>query len=69
MIGIAVLIGIANPIPSTDVSAYFDEFMPMTAPVESTSAPPLFPGLIAASVWRSFMLVSSLDTSLSFALI
>ena len=25
--------------------------MPITAPLESTSAPPEFPGLIAASVW------------------
>ena len=64
-----MFIGIANPIPSTDVSAYLDELIPITAPDESTSAPPLFPGLIAASVWRSFIVLSSPDTSLSFALI
>ena len=49
MIGLAMLIGIAKPIPwAFEATAVL---MPMTAPVASTSGPPLLPGLIAASVW------------------
>ncbi len=35
----------------------------MTAPVESTSGPPEFPGLIAASVCRALMKELSLEES------
>ena len=49
MRSLAALIGIAKPIPwalpATAVST------PTTAPVASSSGPPLLPGLIAASVW------------------
>ena len=31
-------------------------FMPMSRPDESRSAPPLLPGLIAASVWITFVI-------------
>ena len=47
-IGRAMSIGIANPIPAPSVEMAV--LMPITAPLESTSAPPEFPGLIAASV-------------------
>ena len=39
----------AKPIPSADV--IFTLFTPITSPVERIKGPPLFPGLIEASVW------------------
>ena len=52
-IGFAILLGIANPIPSTSVAPIFTVLIPMTLPEDETSAPPLFPGFIAASVCKS----------------
>ena len=52
-IGFALEIGMAYPIPSTALSAYFAELMPISSPFIFKSAPPLLPGLIAASVWIS----------------
>ena len=51
----AWLIGIAKPSPIEPAwlvkpSVAIAEFTPTTAPVASTSGPPEFPGLIAASV-------------------
>ena len=45
----ASLIGIAKPTPWALVAIAV--LIPMTAPVPSSSGPPLLPGLIAASVW------------------
>jgi hypothetical protein len=55
----ASLIGIENPRPidplvPPDESVAIAELTPMIRPCESTSAPPEFPGLIAASVWIAF---------------
>ena len=50
IIGAARLIGIAYPIPSMEVSASFAELIPISSPFIFNKAPPLFPGLIAASV-------------------
>ena len=49
MIGRAMSIGIAKPMPVESRSTAV--LMPMTAPAASSSGPPLLPGLIAASVW------------------
>src|SRR3954451_2962257 len=50
-----VLLAIAKPIPEaappSSGSVAASVGMPMTAPSESTSAPPLLPGLIGALVW------------------
>jgi|TARA_B110000977_G_scaffold10719_2_gene13979 hypothetical protein len=43
--------GIANPTPALDpVLVKIAVFMPTSRPLISSNAPPLFPGLIAASV-------------------
>ena len=51
----ARLEGIANPIPCACAPlcglAAARVGMPITSPAEFTSAPPLLPGLMAASVW------------------
>ena len=58
MIGRAMLIGMAKPIPSAVWATAV--LMPMTLPAESSSAPPELPGLMAASVWiRLRMIVPS----------
>ena len=44
--------GIAKPMPLESVATAV--LMPTTAPEASTSGPPEFPGLIAASVWMRF---------------
>jgi hypothetical protein len=44
-----MLIGIEKPIPVE--SRAIAVLIPITAPVASSSGPPLLPGLIAASVW------------------
>ena len=49
MIGLAMSIGIAKPMPVE--SRAIAVLMPITAPAASSSGPPLLPGLIAASVW------------------
>ena len=49
MIGRAMLIGIAKPMPLA--FAAIAVLIPMTLPPASRSGPPLLPGLIAASVW------------------
>src|SRR2546427_772755 len=49
MIGRAMSIGIAKPIPFEFASMAV--LMPTTWPAASRSGPPLLPGLIAASVW------------------
>ena len=54
MIGLAMSIGIANPMPAESVATAV--LMPTTAPVASTSGPPELPGLIAASVWIRFVI-------------
>ena len=54
----AVLIGIAYPIPSTDVSEYFTVFIPITSPLPFSKAPPLLPGLMAALVWSNVIVLS-----------
>ena len=56
MIGLAMFTGIANPRPSAPVAIAV--LMPMTFPPASRSAPPLLPGLIAASVWMRFRMTS-----------
>ena len=49
MIGLAMLMGMAKPMPwALPATAVLT---PITAPDESTSAPPELPGLMAASVW------------------
>ena len=48
--GFAILIGIANPIPSTSCCAILLELIPIISPFWLNNAPPLLPGLIAASV-------------------
>ena len=59
----------ANPMPSTSSDANLAELMAITSPLLFTKAPPLFPGLIAASVWISFTDgLSSPLISRSFAL-
>ena len=58
IIGFATDIGIAYPIPSTSVEEYFTELIPITSPFSFKSAPPLFPGFIAASVWMRLLLVT-----------
>ena len=55
-IGRAALIGMAKPRPSTPSLEILALLMPMTLPSASTRAPPELPGLMAASVWMSFML-------------
>ena len=49
MIGRAMSIGIAKPMPLE--SAAMAVLMPTTLPPASSSGPPELPGLIAASVW------------------
>jgi len=48
--GGALLIGIANPIPSTPLITNLALLIPIISPRLLTNAPPLLPGLIAASV-------------------
>lgn len=54
IISTASSLGIAKPRPSTDAplseDPIFTVLIPITCPCELTKAPPLFPGLIAASV-------------------
>ena len=57
-IGMTSSIGIAKPTPMLPLSppalwpaVAIEALMPTTLPFRSTSAPPLLPGLIAASVW------------------
>src|SRR6478735_5521857 len=58
-IGITSSMGIAKPrpidpaSPSVELAVRIEELMPTTLPFMSTSAPPLLPGLIAASVWMA----------------
>ncbi len=47
--GLAMSIGIANPIPWAPPATAV--LMPITRPAVSSSGPPLLPGLIAVSVW------------------
>mmetsp|Transcript_131587 Transcript_131587/g.227945 ORF Transcript_131587/g.227945 Transcript_131587/m.227945 type:complete len:208 (-) Transcript_131587:367-990(-) len=47
-----VSMGIAKPMPALDCEALIIcELMPTTSPSEFSKGPPLFPGLMAASVW------------------
>src|SRR5699024_8003403 len=48
-----VLLGMASPIPSAACCASFIELIPLTFPFFSTNAPPLLPGLMAASVCKT----------------
>jgi hypothetical protein len=48
MIGRAMLIGMAKPMPLAFAATAV--LMPMTLPPESRSGPPLLPGLMAVSV-------------------
>ena len=63
--------GIAYPIPSTVLSAYLAELIPISSPFIFRSAPPLLPGLMAASVWISpeLLVPSSVEIVLFSALI
>ena len=54
MIGLAMLIGIAKPIPSAVWATAV--LMPTTSPCASRRAPPELPGLIAASVWMRLLI-------------
>ena len=54
--GAAWSIATANASPWADRGATPMELTPITRPARSTSGPPLFPGLIAASVWISVTL-------------
>ena len=56
MIGRAMSIGIAKPIPFESVATAV--LIPMTSPTASSSGPPLLPGLIAASVWMRLLSAS-----------
>ena len=58
MSGWAMLIGIEKPMPVE--SRAIAVLMPMTAPVASSSGPPLLPGLIAASVWMRLWRLAAL---------
>ena len=49
MMGLAMLMGMAKPMPCAPPATAV--LMPMTSPFASTSAPPELPGLMAASVW------------------
>ena len=62
------LIGIAYPIPSTLSPTSFEELMPITSPFTLTRAPPLFPSLIAASVWINFTPLSCVSPVSSFVI-
>ena len=61
MIGRAMLIGMAKPMPLA--FAAIAVLIPMTLPPASSSGPPLLPGLIAVSVW-SRLLIRPLSTSM-----
>ena len=61
MIGRAMLIGIAKPMPFA--LAAIAVLIPMTLPPASSSGPPLLPGLIAVSVWSRFV-IRPLSTSM-----
>ena len=51
-----MLIGIAKPSPiEPPPCVKMNVLMPMTSPSPLTSAPPLLPGLMAASVWIMFL--------------
>ena len=56
MIARALSMGIANPMPWA--LGTIAVLMPMTDPPLSTSAPPLLPGLMAASVWIRFSIIN-----------
>ena len=56
--GTADEIEIAKPMLFADPGSAIAVLMPMTRPRTSTSGPPEFPGLIAASVWIASMSVS-----------
>ncbi len=59
--------GIAKPMPMLpawpwpELREAIEELMPTRAPVASTSAPPLLPGLIAALVWIALVTTTSLS--------
>jgi hypothetical protein len=61
----AMLEGIAKPTPMLPASppeppaVAMATLMPMSLPSESTSAPPELPGLMAASVWMTAILIDS----------
>ena len=59
MIGRAMSIGMAKPIPL--LSEAIAVLMPMTSPSASSSGPPELPGLIAASVWMRLLRIVSLS--------
>ena len=50
-ISLARLMGMANPMPMLPLGPRIAVLMPTTLPAESSSGPPLLPGLMAASVW------------------
>ena len=65
----AVLIGIANPMPTEPLPppVAIWELMPITRPSPSISGPPLFPGLIEASVWITLEIEKPLGARISRA--
>ncbi|MPN12349.1 hypothetical protein SDC9_159665 [bioreactor metagenome] len=67
--GLAVLIGMEKPIPSTPATEILALLIPTTTPSAFTKAPPELPGLIAASVWISLNLRSPISMERFKALI
>ena len=63
MIGRAMSIGIAKPMPLESVATAV--FTPTTAPEASASGPPELPGLMAASVWIRLVIRVPLSTRMS----
>ena len=56
------MLGIAKPIPSLPPDCdKINVFIPTRRPAASTSGPPLFPGLMGASVWMKILGSSSLN--------
>jgi len=55
-------VGMAKPMPSNSELFILAELMPITCPNRLTSAPPELPGLMAALVWISTMVMPSTST-------
>jgi hypothetical protein len=64
---LAVLIGMAKPTPlfAREPSVAICALMPITRPWPSSSGPPEFPGLMAASVWITSSIEKPLGDSIS----
>ena len=62
-----MLIGTAKPMPTFPLPSGDSiwELMPITRPLASSSGPPELPGLIAASVWITLLIVNPLGALIS----